>query len=368
MKIALVHDFLTQLGGAERVLDAFLELFPKAPVFTLVYDKEKTQGKYEKYNIQPSFLQKMPFGVRKYKWYLTLMPKAIESFDLSGYDLVLSDSSAFAKGVQTPASPAGGQKPTTHICYLHTPIRYLWSDRESYLKTAPIPFFIRPLMPLVIKYLQKWDWQVAQKPHYYICNSQNVADRLKKYYCRQADSIIWPPVDCRNFTPSKRIGNYFLVVSRMEPYKKTELVISAFQRLKLPLKIIGTGSRAEELQKTVPRNVEFIGQISDDELAEFYSRAKALIFPQIEDAGITILESMASGRPVIAYRAGGALEIIQEGINGEFFDSQKVESIIKAVKDFDPQKYDLQKIREQTLQFDKEIFKHKIEKFINNVY
>ncbi len=357
MKIALVHDFLTQYGGAERVLDAFLELFPNAPVYTLVYDKEKMSKFYGKYDIRPSFLQNLPGGIKKYKWYLTLMPKAIESFDLSGFDVVLSDSSAYAKGVIT-------KKPTVHICYLHTPTRYLWSDSESYLKTAPIPFFIRPIIPQVIKYLRKWDIKASKRPDFYIANSNNINSRLKKYYQREADEIIWPPVDCEKFKPSSKIGDYFLVVSRIEPYKKVDLVIEAFNKLKLPLKIIGAGTNLQELKNKAAKNVEFIGRVSDSELVKYMSGAKALIFAQNEDAGITPLEAMAAGRPVIAYRAGGALEIIKPKVTGEFFDYQNTESIIKAVEKFDVSYYNQQIIRNYAENFSKEIFKQKIKKFI----
>lgn len=357
MRVALVHDFLTQLGGAEKVLDAFLEIYPKAPVFTLVYDKKRTAEHYEKYDIRPSFLQKMPLGRQKYKWYLALMPKAIESFDLSDYDLVLSDASAFAKGVIT-------RKPAIHICYLHTPTRYLWSDQESYLKTAPIPFFIRPLMPTMIKYLQAWDLEASKGPDYYICNSQNVANRLKKYYHRAADAVIWPPVEASRFTVTDKIKDYYLIVSRLEPYKKIDLVIRVFNKLKLPLKIVGVGTNKETLRRLARPNIEFIGRIGIEELAKLYSEAQALVFPQEEDAGITLLESMASGRPVIAYRAGGALEVIQAGVTGEFFDGQSESSIIKAVGSFQAGKYQPGQIRQFALQLDKEVFKKKILKFI----
>ncbi len=353
MKIALVHDFINQLGGAERVLDAFLELFPDAPVYTLVYDPEKIHGAYKKFNINTSFIQKMPFGKKKYKWYLPLMPKAIESFNLSDFDIVLSDSSAYAKGVKV------GKK-TCHICYLHTPTRYLWFDKESYLKTAPIPFFVRPLMPATIKYLRKWDLRASKNPNYLIANSENTAQKTREYYHRNPDLVIWPPVDCKKFNIAKKIDNYFLVVGRMEPYKKTDLVIDAFIKLGLPLKVVGIGSKQKELAGIKAKNIEFVGRVSDEKLAEIYSRAQALIFPQREDAGITPLEAMASGRPVLAYKAGGATEIVKPGVTGEFFTNQTVESIIKAVKAFGVKKYDPKKIRDHALKYDKEEFKKKI--------
>lgn len=357
MKIALVHELLTQYGGAERVLDAFLELFPKAPVYTLVYDKEKMGKYYGKYDIRTSFLQNLPFGIKKYKWYLPLMPKAVESFNLNDYDVVLSITSALVKGVIT-------KKPTIHICYCNTPTRYLWIDGDTYVKSAPIPSFIRPLMPKVLSYLRKWDLKASKRPDFYIGNSKNVSQRIYKYYHRKADKTIWPPVDCQKFKPGKTVGNYFLVASRMEPYKKIDLVIKTFNKLKLPLKIIGSGSNIQELKDIANKNIEFVGRVSDADLVQYMARAKALIFPQNEDAGITPLEMMACGRPVIAYKAGGALEIIQPGKNGEFFDFQKVESIIKVIKKFDYKKYDSQYIRNFAKNYCKELFKRKIKKFI----
>lgn len=361
MKVALVHDFLTQYGGAERVLDAFLEIFPSAPIFTLVYDKEKMGAFYGNCDIRTSFIQNLPFGVKKYKWYLALMPRAIESFDLGDYDLVLSDASAFAKGVIT-------NKKSTHICFIHTPTRYLWSDSKSYLKTAPIPGIVRPLMPGIIGKLQKWDLLASKRPDYFIANSENINLRMQKYYSRKADAIIWPPVSAGNFSISKKIDDYFILVSRAEPYKKTDLVIDAFNRLGKDYKLIiaGGGTKIDEFKKCAKDNIKFVGRVGDKELAKLYSKSKALIFPQNEDAGITMLEAMASGRPVLAYRAGGAKEVVVPKITGDFFDEQTIESIIKVIKQFDERRYNPNVIRRYALRYDKQVFKDKITKFINN--
>lgn len=359
MKVALVHDFLTQYGGAERVLEAFLEIFPDAPIYTLVYDPSKTGQYFSKYKIRTSFLQKMPFGIKQYKWYLTLMPEAIESFNLKEFDLVLSDASAYAKGVVT-------YQWQTHICYCHTPTRYLWSDRESYLKTAPIPKIIRPFMPPFLRALKKWDYKAAQRPNFYIANSCYVAERIKKYYNREADAIIFPPVETKKFKISKQIGDYYLFVGRLEPYKKAELAIETFNKLGLPLIIAGGGSKTAEIQKIASPNIKFVGKISDMELADLYSRALALIFPPEEDAGITPLEAMASGRPVIAYGKGGALESVRAGVTGEFFPEQTVAALAGVIKKFKPEKYNPAKIRAHAEKFDKEIFMKKVKEFIKN--
>lgn len=356
MKVAIVAEELTQLGGSERVLDCFLEIFPQAPIYTIVWDDKKTSGKYRHKKIHTTFIQKMPFGVKKYKWFLPLMPWAIESFDLGDYDLVLSVTSALAKGVKT-------QKPTVHVCYCNTPTRYLWFDSASYIKNAPIPNFIRPLMPIVIKLLRKWDLKASKRPDFYITNSRNVQKKIRKYY--NCDSFpIFPPVDIKRFRPKDNPGQYYLIVSRIEPYKKVDLTIEVFKKLKLPLKIVGSGTRFEEYSKDASDNIEFIGRIDDDKLASYYQNAIATIFPQEEDAGIVPLESMACGRPVIAFAKGGALESIIDGKTGIFFRKQTAQSLIEAVKCFQKIQFDSKFIRTHAEKFDKEIFKKKVLDYI----
>ncbi|MCL5407629.1 MAG: glycosyltransferase [Patescibacteria group bacterium] len=358
LKIAIVVEELTQLGGAERLLDYFLEELPKAPVYTIVWDKEKTLHRYDKFDIRTSFIQKLPFGIKHYKWYLALMPKAVESFKLADYDVVLSITSALVKGVKTNQNQL-------HVCYCNTPTRWLWTDSESYLKSAPIPFFARPIMPILISYLRKWDLKAAIRPDYFIANSENVRKRIKKYYNRDSVSI-FVPVDCRNFSLSKEKGKYYLIVSRLEPYKKVEMVIEAFQKLKLPLKIVGTGTKFESFKKSVGKNIQLVGRVSDEKLAQLYKDSIATIFPQEEDAGIVPLESMAAGRPVIAFRQGGAQETVIEGKTGVFFEKQTVEDLISAIKKFQKMKFDPQIIRSQAEKFDKELFKSKVFEYINS--
>jgi len=358
LKVALVAEELTQLGGAERVLDALLEIFPNAPVYTLVWDKERTHHKYDNFDIRPSFIQRMPFGIKKYKWYLGLMPLAVESFDLSEFDLIISSSSALIKGVKT-------NKNQLHICYCHTPTRYLWSDRETYLQTAPIPAIIKPLMPLVTYFLRKWDLKASKRPDFYIANAQNIRSKIKQYYNRDSD-VIYPPVETDRFKIASKIDDYFLFLARLEPYKKADLVIEAFNKLGEKLKIVGSGTKKEELQKLAGPNIEFTGRVSDEMLAKYFSESKAFLFPQEEDFGIVALEAMAAGRPVIAYKKGGALESVVEGVTGEFFYPQTTEALEKVIKEFDVKKYDSQKIRQHALKFDKKVFKEKIMEYINS--
>lgn len=358
LKIAIVVEELTQLGGAERVLDSVLELFPKSPIFTIVYDKNKTQGVYEKFDIRPSFIQKMPFGIKRYKWYLALMPKAVESFNLKDYDIILSITSALVKGIKT-------NKNQIHICYCNTPTRYLWFDSDEYVKNAPIPFFIRPMMPLVLSYLRKWDLKASKRPNYFIGNSINVQKRIKKYYGRNSD-VIYPMTDIRKFTPSKNIGDYYLLISRIEPYKRVDMVIDAFRGLKEKLKIVGSGTKKEQIAQNAPKNVEFLGRLTDKELAKICSETKALIFPQEEDFGIVPVEVMAAGRPVIAYGKGGALETVVAGKTGEFFMPQTAKALRNVISGFNYKKYKAEDCRKQASKFDKEVFKRKLSEYIDS--
>ncbi len=359
MKVALVHEFLTQYGGAERVLEALLEIFPNATIHTLVFDRQKMGKYFGKYEIKTSWIQKMPLGVSKYKWYLPIMHKAIESFDFEKYDLVLSDASAFAKGVIT-------KKNTLHICYCHTPTRYLWNETEFYLKTAPIPFFIRPVMPYVINNLKKWDYKAAQRPDFIIANSKTIQKRIKKYYDRDS-VVIHPFVDVEKFCISKNIKNYYLIAGRMVPYKRYDIVIKAFNNLDKELKVVGSGYGLEDLKKITKSNkIEFLGRVSDKDLVKYYSECIAYVFPALEDFGITPLEAMASGRPVIAYKAGGATETVVDGKTGSFFINQDENSLTKAIEKFNHKKFNPLEIRNHALKFAKHGFKDKIKKFVNS--
>ncbi|HSX41941.1 MAG TPA: glycosyltransferase [Candidatus Saccharimonadales bacterium] len=375
MRVALVHDFLNTWGGGEYVLKVFTEMFPEAPVFTITADQKIVDEFFPGVDVRTSFLQNWPGMPKKFKYYLLWMPKAIESFDfepprrelrgitaedLRGFDLILSDSSAYAKGVIT-------KPPTKHICYLHTPTRYMWSDYESYIASAPIPTPLigQPVVKAIIKHLRKWDLEAAKRPDVIIANSEYIAERTRKYYHRNPDYVLWPPVNGKRFSISPKISDYFLIVGRQEPYKRTDLAIQAANQLGFKLKIVGGGTKMDALKKIAGPTVEFTGRVSDEELNGLYSNCLAFIFPPKEDAGITPLEAMASGRPVIAYAEGGALESVVAGETGEFFQEQTVESLAAAIKNFDASKYDSQKIRAHAMKFDKEVFKQKIRQIID---
>ena len=352
LKVAFVHEFLTQYGGAERVLEELLKLFPGSVIYTIIYDRNKMGRSFSDATIQTSPLQSFPLAVSRYKWYLPLMPWAIEQLELpSDLDLVISDSSAFAKGVRVPPG-------IPHLCYLHTPTRYLWSVRDLYVRDAPIPSWVRPFVGPVLDAQKRWDYLAAQRPDRYIANSRNVQRQLLEFYDRETADVLFPFVDIKRFQPAQEIGDYTLVLGRLEPIKRTDLVLEACARLGWPLKVAGTGSWLERYRRQyedVP-TIEFLGRVPDEALPDLYARAKVFVFPAQEDAGITPLEAMASGRPVLAYAQGGALESITPGVSGEFFTKQTPESVMAGLTGHDWTRYTKARIQSQAERFDVQAF------------
>lgn len=357
MKIYLAHDFLNQWGGGERVLEIFHEIFPQAIIKTITYDRQKLP-EVGNLKIEASFIQKLPFGKKKYKWFLPLMPKAIEKMRFDDADLVLCDSSGLIKGINVG-------KEALYICYLHTTTRYLTVDKDYFSYT--VPKFLHPIAPLILNRLAKWDLLSAHKPDIYIANSHTTAQRLKKYYQRDAKYILFPPVDTRIFKPSAQDQkkDYYLVVSRLVPYKKVDLAIRACQDLGKKLIVVGDGPERKKLEKNSNSNTKFLGKISDQELRKIYSEAKALIFPQIEDAGMTPIEAMACGTGVIAFGQGGATESIQDKKTGIFFYSQSVESLKEAILKYEKLNLNINEIIGHAQQFSVDNFKLKIKNIIH---
>lgn len=360
MKVALVHDYLIQYGGAERVLESFCEIFPGAPIFTMAYDEQMTNGAFKNRKIHTSFLQKIPFINSHHRAYPLLMPLAIEQFDFSDYDIVLSDSNSYAKGIITGPE-------TLHITYCHTPMRYAWDDCHRHMREFKYSKITKKLLPFGISYLRLWDSASSDRPDKYIANSKFVSDRIKKYY-KQNSEVIYPPVNIDSFRISEKTKGYYLMVGRALPYKRFDIAIKAFNELKLPLKIISRGPEIKKLKKIANSNIEFLGYLDDKATSEYYANCEALIFPSEEDFGIIPLEAMASGRPVIAYRKGGALETISENITGLFFEEQTPESIVEAVKKFDASNFSPLQIRAYTERFNKNIFQTNIKAFIDREY
>ncbi|HRZ95609.1 MAG TPA: glycosyltransferase [Candidatus Moranbacteria bacterium] len=360
MKIALVHDYLVQYGGAERVLECFCELFPYAPIYTLVYNKDLMHGKFEGKNIKTSFVQKLPFAKNHHRIFPHIMPMAIEQFDFSAYDIVLSDSSSYAKGVITGPE-------TLHICYMHTPMRYAWDDCQKYTQDFYFPSFIKKLVPLAMNYVRIWDRTSAERVDKIIANSNFVAKRIKKYY-RKNSLVIYPPVNTENFYISKKRENYFLMVGRLIAYKRFDIAIQAFNNLGLKLKIIGRGPELKRLKRMAKSNIEFVGRVPDEKLADYYAKCQAFIFPQEEDFGIVAIEAMASGRPIIAYRGGDIPEHMEEGKMGVFFENQTADDLTEAVNKFREMNFNSEYIREKAKKFDKNLFKDRILQYITEEF
>jgi glycosyltransferase involved in cell wall biosynthesis len=357
MRLALVHDHLTQHGGAEQVLLAMHQLYPSAPLYTLVYDSGRLGDAFSALDVRPSFLQRLPGGVRHYQWLLPLMPWATERYDLRGYDVVLSSSSAFSKGALT-------SERTLHLCYCHTPTRYLWSDTHGYVQELRASRLVKAALPIVLHRLRVWDRQSAERVDRFVANSRTVAERIRKYYGRESD-VIYPPVETAKFSPGEGKGGYFLAGGRLVSYKRFDLVIQAFNRMGLPLKIFGDGPLLGPLRRSAKPNIEFVGRVDDDAKAELYRGALAYLNPQEEDFGITAVEAMASGRPVIAFRRGGATETVVEGVTGAFFDEQAWEDLAAAVIRFDASRYDPGRIRAHALQYDAGEFKRRIAELVS---
>lgn len=352
MKIALVHDYLIQDGGAERVLMAMHEMYPEAPVYTLLHDKKRANPIFDNWDVRTSFLQSVPGGLRRYQWLLPLMPTATESYNLSDYDLVISSSSAFAKGIVT-------RPETLHISYCHTPTRYLWTDSLSYVEELRVPKIIKGLLPPVLSYLRLWDRMAADRVGVFAANSETVAERIRKYYGRES-AVIHPPVDVESFYVSKEMGNYFLIGGRLVSYKRFDIAVKAFSQLGIPLKVFGEGPELVHLKALAKSNVQFLGRVSDAEKRELYSRCIAFLHPQVEDFGITAIEANSSGRPVIAYAKGGAVETIVSGLTGTFIQEQTWEHLAHAIIRFRPELFDAEIIRKRALVFGREIFKERM--------
>lgn len=359
MSIAIIHDYLTQLGGAEKVLLSLERVFPASPIFVLLHDQKKIGSLFDPKKIHPSWLQKLPFAHHRYQWYLTLMPQATRSYDLSPYNIIVSSASSFAKNIKKSEA-------AIHFCYCHTPTRYLWHDRKSYVEDLGYPFWIKKIIPLFMPRLRHLDFLSAQQVDYFIANSLAVKKRIQKYYGRDS-SVIYPPVATDQFAIAPKTGDYFLSGGRLVAYKKYDLTIRAFNKLGIKLKIFGTGPEKKRLQKLAHKNIEFLGSVNDSQKKELYSHCLAYIQPQVEDFGITAVEAMASGRPVIAFGEGGAMETVVPGVTGEFFPEQNWEALAYQILRFQPDKYDPATIKNHAEKFSTARFETEIKNYILSI-
>ena len=360
MKIAIAHDWLTGVGGAEKVVMNFKEIYTNAPIYTTVYAEEMVDEALKNIDVRTTFIQKYKKAKTNHQKYFPFMPFAWEQFDFNEYDIVLSSSTSCAKGIITPPD-------TMHICYCNSPMRYAWEFYYEHFKAEKLGLFKKKLLPLLINYMRIWDVVSANRVDFFIANSTNVAKRIWKHYRRHSD-VIHPPVKSKLFNINNIDDEYFLIVSRLVPYKKTDLAIQVFNELKLPLVIIGTGRQLDYLKSIANDNITILGYQPDGVIADYYSKCRALIFPAEEDFGITPLEAQASGRPVIAYGEGGVLETVINEKTGIFFSNQNEKSLKDAVLDFNKMHFDKKEIREYALTFDEEIFKNKIKKYVEQKY
>jgi glycosyltransferase involved in cell wall biosynthesis len=355
-RVAIIHYWLVGMRGGEKVLESLCECFSQADIYTHVIDKSAVSKVISQHKIYTTFIQKLPQANRRYQKYLPLMPLALEQLDLRNYDLVISSESGPAKGVITSPN-------TLHICYCHTPMRYVWDMYQDYLENAGR--ITRLVMPPLVHYLRLWDYASAARVDHFIANSGHVAKRIQKHYRRDA-TIIYPPVDTAAFTQSSTHEDFYLIVGQLVRYKRTDLAVEAFNRNGKPLIIIGEGEQFEQLRAQAKPNIKIMGRQPFSVIRDHYARCKALIFPGEEDFGIVPVEAMASGRPVIAYRKGGAFETVLEGITGLFFEQQTPEALIQAIEHYEAtqQQFSSEQIIQHAQSFDKETFKIKIKKFI----
>lgn len=359
MKTALVHDWLIGIAGGEKVSDSILQVYP-ADIYTLVHDPKAMEGTiFHNFNITTSLIQDLPMGVKKYKSYLPLFPFAVEQFDLSGYDLVLSSSFCVAKGALTHHY----QK---HICYCHSPIRYAWDMYFTYLKEANLEKGLKArIAQYFLHRIRMWDVASANRVDHYIANSTYVAQRIKKIYNREA-AVIHPPVDTQNFALKTHKEEFYLTASRMVPYKKIDLIAEAFSQMPdKKLIIIGDGSEMAKVKKVSKGNIEILGYQGNNVLIDYMQRAKGFVFAAEEDFGIMPVEAQACGTPVIAFGRGGVLDSVKDGQTGTFFLKQSVDEIINAVKKFETMNFDYEAIRKHAETFDTEMFKLKFKEFVN---
>lgn len=354
MRVAIVHDYLNQYGGAERVLEALHTLYPAAPVYTAIYDAAAMPEHYRSWDIRTSFMQRLPGWRTHFRRYFPLYPSAFEQFDLSAYDLILSSSSAYAKGV----IPRPG---AVHVCYCHTPMRFAWRTGD-YVEREGIGGVQAAILPVALTYVRLWDAVSSARVDAFAANSRAVAERIARYYGRTA-RLVPPPVDLPPYAPQPP-GDYYLAGGRLIPYKRIELAVQAFTRLGLPLKIFGDGRDRERLERMAGPNIAFLGWVDEATRRDLFARCRAFLFPGEEDFGITPLEAMAAGRPVIAYAAGGALDTVIDGVTGRFFHEPTPAALAVAVAAAHVDRYDPVAIRRHAEGFGLAVFQNRMRALI----
>jgi glycosyltransferase involved in cell wall biosynthesis len=366
MRVALIHDWLVTMRGGEKCLEAFCELFPDADLYTLVYAPENVSAPIRRMKVHTSWINDVPIVRTRFRYLLPLFPAAVEGFDLCDYDLIISSSHCVAKGVFPHRA--------LHVAYIHSPMRYVWDMYDAYF-TDEISLE-RIALGMCLPFLRRWDVKSSGRVDCFVANSANVAAKIRRFYAKEA-TVIYPPVDCDKFLPRNQQSDYYLLVSALVPYKRLDIAVAAFNRLQLPLKIAGDGSLRKRLERSAERNIEFLGWVNDETLAQLYGECRALIFPGEEDFGIVPVEAQAAGRPVIGYGKGGLLETVTpldasggaanaKDATGIFFMEQTAASLIAAVKRFERtmNAFDPIAIRKHSARFSRARFNAQITQFI----
>ena len=361
MKVAIIHHWLIKMGGGEKVVENLLVLYPNADVYTHVYKKNDISDQINKKKIKTTFINYLPFSSRLYKHYLFLMPLALKFLNLKKYDLIICSESGPTKGFRY-------KKNAKLVCYCHSPMRYIWDQESTYYKK--FNFIERVASKLIFPFLRKWDVKTSKDMNLIIANSNFISNRILKFW-KQKSIVIFPPVDLSEFKITNNKKDYYIVISRHVGYKRIDLAIEAFKNLGLKLKIIGDGPELEKLKKMAygHNNIEFLGWLNDSKKKKYLSESKALIFPGVEDFGITPIESMASGTPIIAFKEGGALDYVKNNINGIFFENQNSKSLISAIEIFEKKynSFDPGKIKSTVEKFDSKFFDENIKKHISAI-
>ncbi len=358
MRVAVVHDYFVQMGGAERVAEVMYNMVPSATLVTTVGLRKSMPASLRDLPFQASWMQQLPAIDKLYRLYFLLYPVAVASLDLQEFDLVLSSSSGYAKGVRT-------NRDAIHVCYCHTPMRWVW-NYNSYAARESFGLAQRTVLPLLVNGLKRWDMGASRQPDHFIANSKSVAERIYKAYGRHTE-IIYPPIEVDRFTPATSHDDYYLVLSRLIGYKRLDLAVEACTRLNRRLIVIGGGPDRKSLEAAAGPSVQFMGRLSDSEVNHYMANCRALLFPGEEDFGMTPLEAAAAGRPTIGYGAGGALETIIDGESGVFFPEQTVESVMDAIRRFEAQEWDSKRLRAHAEKFDVQTFERRFLGFLNHI-
>lgn len=359
MKLALVHDWLNQVGGAEDVLAEMVGMYPDSPLYTSIYARDTMPASWRDWSIRTLWMDRLPGIHQHHQRYLPLYPLAFGGLDLSDYEVILSNKSGFCHGVQKGEA--------IHVCYCLAPTRYVWQP-DAYMDRENLGNGLRMALRPLISVLKGWDYRAAQNVDHFIAISTEIQRRIKTFYGRNS-VVIYPPVEAaERFTPSNTVEDYFLIVSRLIPYKRIDLAVQACTQLGLPLLVAGAGRDREKLEAMAGPTVKFLGRVPDADLPDLMARCKAFIFPGLEDFGIAPVQAQAAGRPVIAFRGGGALDTVIPGITGEFFDQQTVESLSAVLRSFDVSRYASAVIRPIALKFDRSVFRQQLSEFVEQAY